>query len=39
VTDQVGKEILSLPLHSKMSLETVAEVCKQVKAYFQDKQA
>ncbi len=39
VTDRIGKEILSLPLHSKMSLDTVAEVCKQVKAYFQDKQA
>ena len=39
VTNRIGKEILSLPLHSKMSLDTVAEVCKQVKAYFQDKQA
>jgi len=34
VTDKVGKEILSLPLHSKMSLETVAQVVSQIKAYF-----
>ena len=39
VTNRIGKEILSLPLHSKMSLDTVAEVCKYVKDYFQDKQA
>ncbi len=34
VTDKVGKEILSLPLHSKMSLETVEQVVTQIKAYF-----
>lgn len=35
VTDVVGKEILSLPLHSCMSLETVDEVAKQVRSYFE----
>ncbi|MFZ6799878.1 DegT/DnrJ/EryC1/StrS family aminotransferase [Undibacterium sp. Di24W] len=35
VTDRVGKEILSLPLYSKIPLETVKEVADQVKAFFQ----
>lgn len=34
VTDRVGHEILSLPLHSGMALETVQTVCDQVHGYF-----
>lgn len=34
VTDSVGNEILSLPLHSDMALETVETVCEQVQKYF-----
>ncbi len=34
VTDRVGKEILSLPLHSKMSLDTVRHVADKVHTYF-----
>ena len=34
VTDRVGKEILSLPLHSKMSMSVVKEVADQIHAYF-----
>lgn len=34
VTDRVGKEILSLPLHSKMPLATVHDVANKVRAYF-----
>lgn len=34
VTDRVGKEILSLPLHSKMPLETVRHVADKVHTYF-----
>lgn len=34
VTDSVGKEILSLPLHSRMPLETVDAVAEQVHRYF-----
>jgi dTDP-4-amino-4,6-dideoxygalactose transaminase len=34
VTDRVGKEILSLPLHSKMALATVHQVADKVHTYF-----
>ena len=34
VTDRVGKEILSLPLHSKMPLDTVRLVADKVRQYF-----
>ena len=34
VTDRVGKEILSLPLHSKMPLDTVRLVASKVRQYF-----
>lgn len=34
VTDRVGKEILSLPLHSKMPLATVHQVADKVHTYF-----
>ena len=34
VTDRVGREILSLPLHSKMSLDTVRHVADKVHTYF-----
>ena len=34
VTDQVGKEILSLPLHSLMSTETLERVVSGVAGYF-----
>ncbi len=34
VTDRVGREILSLPLHSKMPLSTVQLVCAKVQAFF-----
>ena len=34
VTDRVGKEILSLPLHSKMPLATVRQVADKVHTYF-----
>ena len=34
VTDRVGKEILSLPLHSKMPLSTVHQVADKVHTYF-----
>jgi len=34
VTDRVGKEILSLPLHSKMPLDTVRHVADKVHTYF-----
>jgi dTDP-4-amino-4,6-dideoxygalactose transaminase len=37
VTDSVGREILSLPLHSGMSMETVDEVADQVHKYFECK--
>lgn len=37
VTDAVGHEILSLPLHSGMSLETVDTVAEQVRKYFSSK--
>lgn len=36
VTDRVGKEILSLPLHSKMPLATVEQVVQQIKTYFKE---
>ncbi|RZJ08120.1 MAG: DegT/DnrJ/EryC1/StrS family aminotransferase, partial [Acidovorax sp.] len=35
VTDSVGKGILSLPLHSRMSLDTVDAVAEQVRRYFE----
>ena len=34
VTESVGNEILSLPLHSRMDLKLVNEVCRQIHAYF-----
>jgi dTDP-4-amino-4,6-dideoxygalactose transaminase len=34
VTEQVGEEIISLPLHSDMSTGTVDRVCDEVAAYF-----
>jgi dTDP-4-amino-4,6-dideoxygalactose transaminase len=34
VTDSVGHEILSLPLHSRMDLATVDRVCDGVRSYF-----
>jgi dTDP-4-amino-4,6-dideoxygalactose transaminase len=34
VTDQIGDEILSLPLHSGMSRETLDRVVDGVKAFF-----
>jgi dTDP-4-amino-4,6-dideoxygalactose transaminase len=34
VTDRVGKEILSLPLHSRMAEATVDRVCSGVESYF-----
>lgn len=34
VTNAVGKEILSLPLHSKIPLSVVQEVCDQIHAFF-----
>ncbi|MEG2029434.1 MAG: DegT/DnrJ/EryC1/StrS family aminotransferase [Janthinobacterium sp.] len=34
VTETVGNEILSLPLHSRMDLALVSEVCRQITAYF-----
>lgn len=37
VTDAVGDEILSLPLHSMMSLETVDQVCEAVADFFTNK--
>lgn len=35
VTDRVGNEILSLPLHSMMALETVKRVCDGIKSFYQ----
>ena len=35
VTDAVGAEILSLPLHSKMAMATVAEVAHQIHRFFE----
>lgn len=35
VTDRVGKEIISLPLHSKMSLEIVEEISSKIHNYFE----
>jgi len=37
MTNAVGHEILSLPLHSGMSLETVDTVAEQVRKYFSSK--
>jgi dTDP-4-amino-4,6-dideoxygalactose transaminase len=34
VTEQVGEEIISLPLHSAMDCEVVDRVCAEVAAYF-----
>ncbi|MEP7296988.1 MAG: DegT/DnrJ/EryC1/StrS family aminotransferase [Burkholderiales bacterium] len=34
VTDRVGKEILSLPLHSKMPIATVHQVADKIHTYF-----
>lgn len=38
VTDTVGHEILSLPLHSMISTETVTEVARVVADYFEERQ-
>jgi dTDP-4-amino-4,6-dideoxygalactose transaminase len=35
VTENVGNEILSLPLHSKMAMETVETVCDALSQYFE----
>jgi dTDP-4-amino-4,6-dideoxygalactose transaminase len=37
VTDQIGKEIVSLPLHSLMAQETIATVCDTVRGFFEAK--
>lgn len=37
VTDRVGKEIISLPLHSKMPLPEVEEIAHKIRAYFEKK--
>jgi len=34
ITEQVGEEIISLPLHSHMPTEVVDRVCDEVEAYF-----
>ena len=34
VTDRVGNELMSLPLHSRMDLTLVDEVCAQIVRYF-----
>jgi dTDP-4-amino-4,6-dideoxygalactose transaminase len=34
VTDQVGHEVLSLPLHSRMTAETVERVCIGIRQFF-----
>lgn len=39
VTNKVGKEILSLPLHSKIPLSVVQEVADQIHAYFRRHQS
>ncbi len=36
VTDTVGNEILSLPLHSKMALDTVDIISEKIDAFFQN---
>jgi dTDP-4-amino-4,6-dideoxygalactose transaminase len=36
VTNSVGKEILSLPLHSKMPLSSVEEVATKIHTYFRE---
>lgn len=36
VTNRVGKEILSLPLHSKMPLSSVEEVAAKIHTYFRE---
>lgn len=38
VTESVGNEILSLPLHSKMDPVTVEEVCQKIISFFNGKQ-
>jgi dTDP-4-amino-4,6-dideoxygalactose transaminase len=38
VTDQVGKEILSLPLHSMMATQTLDVVVEGIKEYFNERQ-
>ena len=35
ITDQVGKQILSLPLHSMMSTETIDRVVDSIRSFFQ----
>jgi dTDP-4-amino-4,6-dideoxygalactose transaminase len=35
VTDRVGREILTLPLHSGMTLETVERVAKAISSFFE----
>lgn len=34
VTDQLCKEVISLPMHSELGEETLAYICTQVKAFF-----
>jgi dTDP-4-amino-4,6-dideoxygalactose transaminase len=34
VTDKIGNEILSLPLHSKMDSDTVHQICNTVNTFF-----
>jgi len=36
ITENVGNEILSLPLHSKMELNIVDTICKSIKEYFEN---
>jgi dTDP-4-amino-4,6-dideoxygalactose transaminase len=37
VTDRVGAEVLSLPMHSMMPMETVDIVCDRIAAFFAGK--
>lgn len=37
VTNVVADEIISLPLHSKMEIQTVQEICGAVKTFFKEK--
>ena len=39
VTDRVGAEILSLPLHSEMAEETIDFICDAVVGYFEQRRA
>ncbi len=35
VTERVGREVLSLPLHSKMALATVDRICAEIGGFFE----